>query len=114
MTDGLSSWILRRAPLGHVLATAHDMRREYRVLSALKGSSVPVPHVVAYCDDQDVLGASFYLMERVEGRTLRTAEDLASLRPADKQQLARAFVDAFARLQSDPMAAYRASWMRLP
>lgn len=98
MTDGLSSWILRRAPLGHVLATAHDMRREYRVLSALKGSSVPVPHVVAYCDAQDVLGASFLLMERVEGRTLRTAEDLASLRPADKQQLARAFVDAFARL----------------
>ena len=67
--------VLRRPPLGHVLPTAHDMSREYRVLSALRGTDVPVPETVAICQDPDVIGAPFYLMKFVQGVVLRTPED---------------------------------------
>ena len=67
--------VLRRPPLGHVLPTAHDMSREYRVLSALHGTAVPVPRPVALCQDTEILGAPFYLMEWVDGVVFRTSED---------------------------------------
>jgi aminoglycoside phosphotransferase (APT) family kinase protein len=67
--------VLRRPPLGHVLPTAHDMNREYRVLSALSGTAVPVPQPLANCQDADVIGAPFYLMRHVEGLVIRTMED---------------------------------------
>ena len=59
--------VLRRPPLGHVLPTAHDMNREYRVLSALSGTAVPVPQPLANCQDAEVIGAPFYLMRFVDG-----------------------------------------------
>src|SRR5215469_4345633 len=62
--------VLRRPPLGHVLPTAHDMSREFRVLSALAGTEVPVAGPVAFCADADVIGAPFYLMEYVPGVVL--------------------------------------------
>ncbi|MEO5877791.1 MAG: phosphotransferase family protein [Streptosporangiaceae bacterium] len=66
----------RRPPLGHVLPTAHDMVREYRVLSGLwAAGGVPVPEPLALCTDESVLGAPFYLMDWVDGRILRTLED---------------------------------------
>jgi aminoglycoside phosphotransferase (APT) family kinase protein len=74
-----SRLVLRRPPLGHVLPTAHDMSREFRVLSALHGTSIPVPAPVAACTDPDVIGAPFYLMEYVDGRVLRTKQDAAQL-----------------------------------
>ena len=49
VTDGTTRWVVRRPPLGHVLPTAHDMAREYRVISALADTDVPVPAVVALC-----------------------------------------------------------------
>src|SRR5215475_10756815 len=67
--------VLRRPPLGHVLPTAHDMGREYRVLSALAGTAVPVPQPLASCQDPEIIGAPFYLMRYVEGGVLRTAQD---------------------------------------
>jgi aminoglycoside phosphotransferase (APT) family kinase protein len=69
-----TAWVLRRPPLGHVLATAHDMVREHRVLSGLAGSPVPVPRTVLLCTDPDVLGAPFYIMERVAGEVYRAPE----------------------------------------
>jgi aminoglycoside phosphotransferase (APT) family kinase protein len=75
---GLSRVVVRRPPLGHVLPTAHDMGREYRVLSALADSAVPVPRPLALCPDEDVIGAPFYVMEYVTGHVLRTAEDAAA------------------------------------
>src|SRR6516225_4908737 len=69
--------VLRRPPLGHVLPTAHDMSREFRVLSALAGTRVPVARPVAFCDDADVVGAQFYLMEYVPGAVLRSRQDTA-------------------------------------
>jgi aminoglycoside phosphotransferase (APT) family kinase protein len=67
--------VLRRPPLGHVLPTAHDMSREYRVLTALADSAVPVPRPLASCQDSDVIGAPFYLMQYVDGLVLRTMQD---------------------------------------
>src|SRR3954469_15888724 len=70
ITDGTNTWALRRPPLGHVLPTAHDMAREYTVISALHGSAVPVPEPVVLCDDPDVLAQPFYLMSFVDGVVL--------------------------------------------
>jgi aminoglycoside phosphotransferase (APT) family kinase protein len=70
LTDGASTWALRRPPLGHVLPTAHDMAREYTVISALHGSAVPVPAPVALCTDAEVLGQPFYVMSFVSGIVL--------------------------------------------
>src|SRR5579862_4427993 len=66
VSDGKHSWVLRRPPLGHVLATAHDMAREYRVMAALQDTGVPVPRTYALCADSDVIGAPFYVMQKVE------------------------------------------------
>ncbi|TCK21892.1 aminoglycoside phosphotransferase (APT) family kinase protein [Pseudonocardia endophytica] len=65
--DAGSVWALRRPPTGGVLATAHDMSREWRFISTLAPTPVPVPDPVAYCDDADVIGAEFYLMGFVDG-----------------------------------------------
>jgi len=67
---GGQSWVLRRPPLGHVLPTAHDMAREHRVLAALADTDVPVPRPFALCEDPDVNGAPFYVMEYREGVVL--------------------------------------------
>lgn len=72
-------WVLRRPPLGHVLATAHDMRREHRVIAALRPTVVPVPQTVLSCDDPAVLGAPFFVMEYVEGDILGTDEGVLAL-----------------------------------
>ena len=59
--------VVRRPPFGPVPPTAHDMAREFRVLSALEGSQVPHARPLALCADRDVIGVPFYLMERIEG-----------------------------------------------
>lgn len=61
-------YVLRRKPLGPLLPKAHAIEREYRVLHALGDSNVPVPKVLAFCDDNAILGAPFYIMDFVEGR----------------------------------------------
>lgn len=64
--DG-KEWVLRRPPLSHVLPTAHDMKREFRVISALEPTDVPVPHAIALCEDTAVNDAPFYIMSYVRG-----------------------------------------------
>src|SRR5262245_52669770 len=71
LTRGDEQYVLRRPPLGPLLPTAHDVAREYRVLSALATTNVPVPRPILFCDDAGVLGAPFYLMERVPGVVIR-------------------------------------------
>jgi aminoglycoside phosphotransferase (APT) family kinase protein len=65
--DQPAVWALRRPPLGHVLPTAHDMSREFRVISALADTEVPVPRPIAFCDDTAVNGAPFYVMSFCDG-----------------------------------------------
>jgi aminoglycoside phosphotransferase (APT) family kinase protein len=67
--DGV--WALRRPPTGNVLATAHDMAREHRVMAALAPTNVPVPTMVGLCEDEAVNGAPFYVMDWVEGTVVR-------------------------------------------
>ncbi|MEM9177838.1 MAG: phosphotransferase family protein, partial [Myxococcota bacterium] len=70
LSDGTRSWVLRRKPPGPLVSSAHATDREFRILSALAESAVPVPRVRFYCDDADVIGTEFYVMDRVEGRIL--------------------------------------------
>src|SRR6266540_6972026 len=59
--------VLRRPPLGEILASAHDMDREHRILSALAPAGARVPRPLAVCEDAEVTGAPFYVMEHVDG-----------------------------------------------
>jgi aminoglycoside phosphotransferase (APT) family kinase protein len=90
--------VLRRPPLGHVLPTAHDMNREYRVLTGLSGTAVPVPTPLAICPDPEIIGAPFYLMRLVEGVVLRTAEDGAALTPDQAGELSNLMAETLATI----------------
>ena len=68
LSAGDREFVLRRKPPGELLASAHAVDREFRVISALQGSDVPVPGAVALCEDDDIIGSMFYLMEYMEGR----------------------------------------------
>jgi aminoglycoside phosphotransferase (APT) family kinase protein len=92
--------VLRRPPLGHVLPTAHDMSREYRVLTALSGTAIPVPAPVAFCADTDVVGAPFYLMGYVDGEVLRTSDDGAHVTAGQAGQLSERLVEMLAGIHS--------------
>ncbi|MEU8745575.1 phosphotransferase family protein [Streptomyces parvulus] len=106
VTDGTARWVVRRPPLGHVLATAHDMRREHRVISALHPTAVPVPRPLLLCEDEEVLGAPFYVMEFVEGTPYRTAEQLAPLGPERTRAAVLNLVDTLVELHAvDPAVA---------
>ena len=108
-----ATWVLRRPPLGHVLATAHDMTREFRVLSALAPTAVPVPEVYLLCQDPEVIGAPFYLMERVEGTVYRDASQTAKLSAESARAMAWALVDVLADLHAvDPAAVGLADFGR--
>src|ERR1035441_6113735 len=71
VSDGAHHWVVRRPPLAHVLPTAHDMAREWRVISALQDTEIPVPGAVMLCEDASVIGASFYVMDFVDGHVIR-------------------------------------------
>jgi len=97
--------VLRRPPLGHVLPTAHDMSREYRVLSALSGTAVPVPQPLAICTDPDVVGAPFYLMRHVDGLVLRTMQDGELLSVEQAAELSELLAQMMAAIHGVDLAA---------
>jgi aminoglycoside phosphotransferase (APT) family kinase protein len=97
--SGERRWVLRRPPLGRRLATAHNMAREQTVLRALAPSGVPVPAVVVSCDEDEPLGAPFYMMEYVPGRVIRSPDDL-DLTPAECHSCALALVQTLADLHT--------------
>lgn len=105
LSDGVHSWVLRRPPLGHVLATAHDMGREYRVMSALRDTPVPVPDTLLLVQDPEVLGAPWYLMEYVPGVAHRDPTALAPLGPDRVHALGLGLADTLARLHDIEPAA---------
>jgi aminoglycoside phosphotransferase (APT) family kinase protein len=93
--------ILRRPPTGAVLATAHDMAREHTVISALWRTPVPVPRTLHLCTDSSVLGAPFYLMERVVGLHVTTALPAGyAEEPAQRRLIGDALIDVLAALHS--------------
>src|SRR3954470_10757917 len=113
LDDEARRFVLRRPPLGHVLATAHDMSREHRVLSALHGTVVPVPQPLALCADESVTGAPFYVMAHVDGAVLRRRSDVEPLPGAGRRQLVDGMMDVLADLHGvDPAAVGLADFGR--
>jgi aminoglycoside phosphotransferase (APT) family kinase protein len=113
ISDSSQRWILRRPPLGHVLATAHDMGREYRVMAALAPTDVPVPRMVLLHEDSEPLGAPFFLMSYVSGEVYRTASQTASLGRERARALAHRLVDVLVTLHAvDPAAVGLAEFGR--
>jgi aminoglycoside phosphotransferase (APT) family kinase protein len=94
-------WVLRRPPFGTKARSAHDMGREYRILSRIHAAFPYAPRPVLFCADPEVLGEEFYLMERLEGLILR--RDLPagmSLSPAEARALCENLVDVHAELHA--------------
>src|SRR6266436_4821846 len=71
LAAGGREYVMRKKPPGKLLASAHQVDREYRVISALAATDVPVPRAYALCDDESVIGSAFYIMEYVRGRIFR-------------------------------------------
>jgi aminoglycoside phosphotransferase (APT) family kinase protein len=94
------AYALRRPPLGHVLATAHDMGREHRIMHALQGTPVPVPPLVGLCDDVAVNGAPFYVMRFVEGTVVRDRAVAATVDPAIRRTASASVVDVLAAIHA--------------
>ena len=91
-------WVLRRPPLGLVLATAHDMGREVRIITALSNTPVPVPPVVGFCDDVAVNEAPFYVMDFVDGVIARNTEAGSALSVAARANAGRSLIRVLATI----------------
>jgi aminoglycoside phosphotransferase (APT) family kinase protein len=105
VTDALNHrYVLRRPPTGHLLPTAHDMKREYRIISALGPAGIPAPPALGLCDDETVNGAPFYVMGFVDGIIARTAEIAEhNLNVDARRRVGESLIDTLAQIHSvDP------------
>ncbi len=91
-------FVLRRPPLTQVLATAHDMAREHRIISALGPTDIPVPAALGLCLDEAVNERPFYVMDFVDGMILRTPEQARELAPETRARASRFMSELLARL----------------
>jgi len=107
LRSGAQAFVLRAkpAPAAQLLPSAHAIEREYRILSALQGTGVPVPRVYALCEDESVIGVAFYLMDFIEGRIFRDAT-LPEVPVQERSAYFMAANDVLARLHS-------VDWQRL-
>ena len=83
VSTSTEQYVLRKKPAGKLMPSAHAIDREYRVMAALAQTGVPVPQMLAYCDDESIIGTPFFLMSYVNGRTFND-QSLPDLRPADR------------------------------
>lgn len=98
--------VLRRPPLGHRLASAHDMGREHRIISGLQSSAVPVAPALGFCDDDSVNGAPFYVMGFVDGHVIRDAATATSvLDLAGRRRASESIVDTMAAIHDVDLVA---------
>lgn len=102
VTRGGARYVLRRPPAGAFLPSAHDVGREFTVLSALEGTAARSPRTILRCEDDSIIGAPFYLMERIDGLVIRA--DLPEFLPQDDRwKVGEELVDALVELHSvDP------------
>ena len=91
--------VLRRPPFGHKARSAHDMGREFRILNALRPAFAYCPQALLHCTDEAVIGAEFYVMERVEGIILRTdLPEALNFDPSSTRRLCESFIDRLVEL----------------
>ena len=99
------AWVLRRPPLGQVLATAHDMGREHKIISALAPTDVPVAPTIGLCTDEDVNGAPFYVMGFVDGVIARGVDAGRLLTVEARERAGHDLPEVLARIHAvDPDA----------
>lgn len=98
--NGDERWILRRPPLGDVVRGAHDVAREYRVMTALGTTDFPVPETVGLLDPAPTIDRAAYVMAEVDGRVLRTRSDVEVLTLPERARLADSLVRTLATLHS--------------
>ncbi|MGE0828734.1 MAG: phosphotransferase family protein [Hyphomonadaceae bacterium] len=103
--DGAATrkYVLRKKPAGVLLPSAHQIEREYRVMDALKATDVPTPNVRLLCEDTDVIGTAFYVMDFLDGRILRDPR-LPGIAPAERRAMFDSFIDTMAKLHSVDVA----------
>src|SRR5437867_7471076 len=99
LTAGGREYVMRRKPPGKLLPSAHAVEREYRVISALAATGVPVPRTYALCEDASVVGTPFYIMEYVRGR-LFVDPRLPEVTPAERARIYDAMNEVLARLHA--------------
>jgi aminoglycoside phosphotransferase (APT) family kinase protein len=102
---GAGDYVLRRPPFGSKVKSAHDMGREFRVLSALHPVYAPAPRPLAYCHDPEVLGAPFYVMQRIVGVILRKDPGELAGQPELVRRLCESFIDNLAAIHAVDYAA---------
>ncbi|HEX6125454.1 MAG TPA: phosphotransferase family protein [Pyrinomonadaceae bacterium] len=103
---GSEEFVLRRPPFGNTVKTAHDMRREFDVLSKLSAVYQPAPKPVLFCDDLSILGSEFYLMERRRGLIIRgRSPEALENSPELQRRVCQSFIDNLAQLHSLDYAA---------
>jgi aminoglycoside phosphotransferase (APT) family kinase protein len=95
-----TKFVLRRPPMGHVLATAHDMAREHRIISAVGKSNVPVPRTLGLCTDESVNDAPFYVMSHVAGTVLDSVDRAEPMVPAMRLAASHHLIDVLADLHA--------------
>ncbi|GIF63187.1 acyl-CoA dehydrogenase [Asanoa ishikariensis] len=100
VTDGTHRWVVRRPPVSGLTQSAHDVAREWRVVRALQYSAVPVPPVVALCEDTSVLGAPFAVTGFVSGQVVRTREQLDAYPSVELESCVTELVRVLADLHS--------------
>jgi aminoglycoside phosphotransferase (APT) family kinase protein len=94
------AFVLRRPPLGHVLATAHDMGREHKIISALALTDVPVAPALGFCDDPAVNGQPFYVMGFVDGLIIRDTGSAKALDPEGRAEAGRSLIDVLVKIHA--------------
>lgn len=104
ISAGARRWVLRKKPPGPLLASAHQIDREYRVMAALGSIGFPVPRMCAFCDDASVIGTAFYVMDFLAGRIFRDAR-LPGLAPTERAAIYDDLNATLARLHQVDFAA---------
>jgi aminoglycoside phosphotransferase (APT) family kinase protein len=104
LTAGGKKYVLRKKPPGKLLPSAHQVDREFRVMKALKESDVPVPEMYLLCEDENIIGTTFFVMEYVQGRVLEDIT-LPAMTPGERHAIYLDMIRVLAALHSVDYAA---------